>query len=67
MSFRKVYGWLTELPTSMYNGMTVEDLISGVHENEARQYLMKLILLNDRNRSNLHLITEKSHDFISSG
>ena len=58
MSENKVYNCLYGLPNSKYRGVKPDQLRYYVTYNEARRYLSELILVNDLNRSDLHLISE---------
>ena len=53
-----VYNWLVKCPISIYKGLTIEEVEEHVTKSEARKYLGKLILLNDRNKSQLTLVSE---------
>ena len=66
MQLRMIYAWLCTIPTSRYSGYNIERLLKKISKNKARQHLVELILLNDREKSKLHAITEKSDDVVSS-
>ena len=43
---------------SIYKGLSLKEIKQEVKKYEARRYLAELILLNDRNKSQLTLISE---------
>ena len=53
-----VLAWLCMLPTSMFNGLTARAIDESCNRSEARRYLNELVLLNDRNKSQLFEISE---------
>ena len=53
-----VYKWLTEIPSSMYHGLSVEELCQLIHINVARRYFAELILLNAQDKSRLAFVKE---------
>ena len=53
-----VYDWLTIHPNSKYFGKSVNKVISKVKIGEARQHLLELIIINDKLKSNLTLVSE---------
>ena len=53
-----IYNWICTLPTSIYNGMDPQALEKELMPSLARRYLVDLILLNDKNKSELPYIHE---------
>ena len=58
MKKRVMCAWLCEIPYSMYSGKKVLDVHWVLSKSEALRYLTELILINERNKSNLSLVTE---------
>ena len=64
---RKVIAfWLCILPTSQYKGLPCRQVAKIITKNSARKYLTTLILLNDRNKSQLLMISEESGEVSAS-
>ena len=62
MKTKEVLTWLVQIQNSLYHGFKVEQLHRVLSKNQARKSLIDLILVNDRNKSHLHLITEKNSE-----
>ena len=60
MRSNELFNWLCILPTSVFKGKSVNFLRRRVNKHHARQYLVNLMLLNDRNKSQLFIVTESS-------
>ena len=60
MTDSRVYLQLSKISNSDYYGLEPLEIAKQVSHNEAVRYLNDLILVNDRNKSDLHLVTEKS-------
>ena len=58
MQAEVVLAWLRMLPTSMFYGNSVKQIAEICNRSEARRYLNELVLLNDRNKSQLFQISE---------
>ena len=54
----KVYKVLSKLPMSMYVGVAPSMIQEFINKNDALRYLTELALGNERNRSDLQLVSE---------
>ena len=44
---------LSNVPISIYNGFTIEEIKENCTVHEARRYLNELVILNEKNKSRL--------------
>ena len=51
MKTTTIYAWLCTISTSRYFGYNMQRLREKISKNKARQHLVELILLNDRDKS----------------
>ena len=60
MTDNKVFMMLSRIPSSDYYGLNPAEIAMRTGLNEALRHLNDLILLNDRNKSKLFMVIEKS-------
>ena len=48
------------IPISIYNGLQIKEIVENCSVYEARRYLNELIMLNERNKSRLKIVSEMS-------
>ena len=48
------------IPISIYNGLEIKEIVENCSVYEARRYLNELIMLNERNKSRLKIVSEMS-------
>ena len=60
MKIREVMKMLTILPQSRYYGKGIADMYKVIGKGDARRYLSILTILNDKEKSNLSDVDEKS-------
>ena len=60
MSDNKVFIKLSQIPSSDYYGVNPIEIAANVGFNEALRHLHDLVLFNDKKRSNLFMVSEKS-------
>ena len=65
MSDAKVYKSLSIIPTSDYYGVSPLEISRNVCHHDAVRHLNDLILINNTNKSNLYLVSEKSNESCS--
>ena len=58
MKYKTVLNYLCSLNSSIYKGEKPVYVKNEINENTARKYLADRILLNDRRKADLHLISE---------
>ena len=51
---------LSVIPISIYNGLEIKEIVENCTVYEARRYLNELIMLNERNKSSLKIVSEMS-------
>ena len=51
---------LSTIPISIYNGLEIKEIVENCSVYEARRYLNELIMLNERNKSRLKIVSEMS-------
>ena len=51
---------LSVIPISIYNGLEIKEIAENCSVYEARRYLNELIMLNERNKSSLKIVSEMS-------
>ena len=51
---------LSVIPISIYNGFEIKEIVENCSVYEARRYLNELIMLNERNKSSLKIVSEMS-------
>ena len=51
---------LSVISISIYNGMEIKEIVENCTVYEARRYLNELIMLNERNKSRLKIVSEMS-------
>ena len=51
---------LSMIPISIYNGLEIKEIVENCSVYEARRYLNELIMLNERNKSRLKIVSEMS-------
>ena len=51
---------LNMIPISIYNGLEIKEIVENCSVYEARRYLNELIMLNERNKSRLKIVSEMS-------
>ena len=51
---------LSVIPISIYNGLEIKEIAENCSVYEARRYLNELIMLNERNKSRLKIVSEMS-------
>ena len=51
---------LSVISISIYNGMEIKEIVENCTVYEARRYLNELIMLNERNKSSLKIVSEMS-------
>ena len=51
---------LSVIPISIYNGLEIKEIVENCSVYEARRYLNELIMLNERNKSRLKIVSEMS-------
>ena len=51
---------LSVIPISIYNGFEIKEIVENCSVYEARRYLNELIMLNERNKSRLKIVSEMS-------
>ena len=65
LKFPRVCHYLGKIPSSDYYGMTPKQVSSVINKNDANVYLNDLIIMNDRLKANLHLVSEQSGESMS--
>ena len=65
MSDARVYKSLSVIPTSDYYGVSPLEISENVCYHDAVRHLNDLILINNKNKSNLFLVSEKSNESCS--
>ena len=60
MTDNKVFMMLSKIPSSDYHGLNPAEIAMRIGLNEAVRHLNDLILYNDRNKSKLFMVIEKS-------
>ena len=56
----QLYEMLSVIPISIYNGLEIKEIAENCSVYEARRYLNELIMLNERNKSRLKIVSEMS-------
>ena len=62
MHFNKVCKYLSRIPSSDYYGMNPKEIQFKISKNDAYIYLNDLIIMNERAKSNLEYISERSQE-----
>ena len=62
MTGPKIISRLATLPTSIYKGKRLSDILENITYSEGVRYLVELSILNEKEKSRLDVISDKRSD-----